>query len=296
MGTRLGEIPDPLAAATQAVRRLRSRLPQRLEYAQGILGGELGHRLVADRRAVVVAGLSAVAVLVRQLAEQRHRPLGPVLGVPPARGHALDQLPGGGVERHLTVGLGHHRSWISTFPHGLAAGVGQLPRVLERHIADRAKADGSLLAAALYHEYPCATVRAIYLQVQAAAVAMPPWPAGAQQRCYSSCREQMSRHVDAPPNPANVTPMSPLAGDWARGGRRRLEEKTAKTVESRDAIKGIGGWQRKVQRTPLPPYITDTTRFFIQRCLLAHSAADELGADCPRARSRKSSSKPTCTD
>jgi len=57
-------------------------------------------------------------------------------GVTPAWSHALDQLPGCGVERHFARGLGHDGSRIVALAQGLAAGLGQLPRILERHIAD----------------------------------------------------------------------------------------------------------------------------------------------------------------
>ena len=48
MAPHLGKVPHALTPTTQAICCLRSRLPQRLEHAQGVLRGKLGNRLAAD--------------------------------------------------------------------------------------------------------------------------------------------------------------------------------------------------------------------------------------------------------
>ena len=220
MAMRFGEVPHPLAAAAQAVCRLRSGLPQRPKYAQRILGGELGHRLAADSGAIIVARLFGAAILGHHFAEQGHTPLRAVLGIAPTWCHALDQFAGGGVEGEFASGFGQHRFRITAEEYGPATCLGQFSRILQRHIARRAKANGPLLTAALDHKHPSTAIGTIDLQIEATAVTVPAWSTAAEQRCYLPGREEVPGHVHAPPNAANVTPNVTLG--W-RLGKRGVE-------------------------------------------------------------------------
>ena len=103
MAARLGIVPHALTAPAQPARGLGTRLPQRLEDMQRVVGAKLRHRLVADGRTIIKAGRFGFATLVQwHFAQQRHVPLGPVLGVSPSQRHAVDQFASRGAKRHLS--------------------------------------------------------------------------------------------------------------------------------------------------------------------------------------------------
>ena len=76
MAPHLGKVPHALTPTTQAICCLRSRLPQRLEHAQGVLRGKLGNRLAADGGAVIVARLFSAAVLGHHLSQPESYAIG----------------------------------------------------------------------------------------------------------------------------------------------------------------------------------------------------------------------------
>ena len=80
----------------------------------------------------------------------------------------------------FTRGFGQHCFRITAQMHGAATRLGQLSRILQRHIPRRAEANGPLLAAALGHKHPGAAIGTVDLQIEAAAVAVPARSAATQ--------------------------------------------------------------------------------------------------------------------